>query len=198
MDLPDGYTDVPRGKIAAIQTFLEMRSKPELRADPPGVVAKLRHVSNFASEWYLRLYHRIGDPYLWFARLTMSREQLESVITDPRNQVYALECGGSDEGLLELDFRLSGECEIGYFGVSQRLVGTGAGRWLMNRALELAWSQPIARLWVHTCTLDHPAALGFYLRSGFTAYARKVEIGDDPRLRGLIARGAAPHVPIIE
>jgi hypothetical protein len=51
---------------------------------------------------------------------------------------------------------------------------------------------------VHTCTLDHPDALAFYLRSGFHAYARRVEVADDPRLTGLIPRAVAAHVPIIE
>jgi hypothetical protein len=51
---------------------------------------------------------------------------------------------------------------------------------------------------VHTCTLDHPNALGFYLRSGFTPYARSVEIADDPRLHGVLPRSAAPHVPVME
>jgi hypothetical protein len=68
----------------------------------------------------------------------------------------------------------------------------------MNRAIERAWSKPISRLWVHTCTLDHPDALAFYLRSGFRAYARRVEVADDPRLLNLAPRTVAAHIPIIE
>ena len=84
------------------------------------------------------------------------------------------------------------------FGVTAKLVGSGAGRWLMNRALELAWSRPIARLWLHTCTYDHPAAVAFYQRSGFRAFLRQIEVEDDPRLDGTAPRDAARHVPIIE
>jgi hypothetical protein len=68
----------------------------------------------------------------------------------------------------------------------------------MNRAIERAWARPIHRFWVHTCTLDHPGALGFYIRSGFKPYARRVEVADDPRLVGLAPRTSAPHIPIIE
>jgi GNAT superfamily N-acetyltransferase len=93
---------------------------------------------------------------------------------------------GRDEGLLELDFREAGTCELAFFGVTQAIQGSGAGRFLMNRAIEYAWRRPISRLWVHTCTLDHPDALAFYLRSGFRAYARRVELADDPRLTGLL------------
>jgi hypothetical protein len=70
-----------------------------------------------------------------------------------------------------------------------------AGRWLMNRALEFSWSRPIARVWVHTCTFDHPAALAFYQRSGFRAFRRQIEVADDPRLDGTAPRDVARHVP---
>ena len=86
--------------------------------------------------------------------------ELAAIIHSPLVEVYALEHEGRDEGLLELDFREAGQCELGFFGVTAKLVGTGAGRWLMNRALEFAWSRPISRVWLHTCTFDHPASAG--------------------------------------
>lgn len=197
LDLPDGYIDLPPGKIAAIQTFLEMRERPTLRPLTPPPATALRHVSSPDADWYLALFHKIGDEYLWFSRLVMSRDELHAIINDPLEEIYAVEHGGSDEGLLELDFRTPGECEIAYLGLTEKLVGAGIGRWLMNRAIELAWAKPIDRFWVHTCNLDHPNALEFYRRSGFTPYARKIEIGDDPRLSGLVRREAAPRIPIL-
>ena len=89
-------------------------------------------------------------------------------------------------------------CELSYFGLTAKVTGTGAGRWLMNRAIELAWSRPIERFWVHTCTYDHPGALSFYMRSGFRPFRREIEICDDPRLSGVLPRTASPHIPIIE
>ena len=68
---------------------------------------------------------------------------------------------------------------------------------MMNRALEKAWARPIGRFWVHTCTLDHPAALAFYQRSGFTVFKRGVEVDDDPRLTGKLRRDSVEHHPII-
>jgi hypothetical protein len=50
---------------------------------------------------------------------------------------------------------------------------------------------------VHTCTLDHPAALGFYIRSGFRPFKRQLELSTDPRLDGTLPPDAAPGVPII-
>ena len=78
------------------------------------------------------------------------------------------------------------------------LIGTGAARFLMNHALQIAWSRPIRRFWVHTCTFDHPSAVAFYQRSGFAPFRRQIEIADDPRLAGTHPRSAGRHVPIVE
>lgn len=120
------------------------------------------------------------------------------ILGDAGVEVYALEVDGRDEGLLELDFRRAGACELAFFGLTSALVGQGAGRWLMNRAIECAWTRPLERFWVHTCSLDSPGALDFYRRSGFTAYAVKVDLYDDPRLTGVLPREAARQVPLIE
>ena len=92
--------------------------------------------------------------------------------------------GPDTVGLLELDFRQDGACELTFFGVVPEAIGIGAGRFLMNRAIERAWGRAprIGRFWVHTCTNDHPDALAFYIRSGFVPYARGVECYPDPRI----------------
>ena len=197
MILPDGYSDVPAGKIAAVVTHLEMTARPALRPDPPGAWT-LRRVETPALDWFRDLYRRVGEEWLWFSRLQMTDAELAAIIHSPLVEVYALVQDGRDEGLLELDFREAGHCELVFFGVTAKLIGSGAGRWLMNRALELMWSRPVARVWVHTCTLDHPAAVAFYQRSGFRPFRRQVEIEDDPRLDGTVPRDVARHVPIIE
>ncbi|HUO79856.1 MAG TPA: GNAT family N-acetyltransferase [Steroidobacteraceae bacterium] len=197
MVLPDGYSDVAPGKIAAVVTCLEMRERPATRAEREAPPWQLRRVPRPEAAWYRELYARVGAEWLWFSRLVMPVPELEAIIRHPDVEVYALAAGGRDLGLLELDFRDAGECELAFYGLDRAVLGQGAGRWLMNRALERAWARPIRRLWVHTCTNDHPAALAFYLRSGFCAYARRVEVADDPRLSGLAPRTAAPHIPII-
>jgi GNAT superfamily N-acetyltransferase len=198
MMLPDGYSDVPPGRLATVVTCLEMLQRPALRTERADAGWQLRHMLRPDATWYRELFARIGAEWLWFSRLAMPVPALEAIIRDPAVEVYSLVAGGRDEGLLELDFRTAGECELAFYGLGAPLLGTGAGRWLMNRAIEHAWGRPIRRFWVHTCTLDHPGALAFYLRSGFRAYARQVEIAPDPRLAGLVPRTAAARIPIIE
>ena len=197
MTLPDGYSDVAAGKIAAVVTHLEMTERLVLPPDPPGAWT-LRKVDNPGLDWFRDLYRRVGEEWLWFSRLQMTDAELAAVIQSPPVEVHALAQDGHDEGLLELDFRQSGQCELSFFGVTAKLIGSGAGRWLMNRALELSWSRPITRVWVHTCTFDHPMALTFYQRSGFRPFRRQVEVADDPRLDGTAPRDVAKHVPVIE
>ncbi|MGH6643257.1 MAG: GNAT family N-acetyltransferase [Bradyrhizobium sp.] len=197
MILPDGTHDVPARKIATVVTHLEMTELPALPSDPRGAWT-IRRVETPALDWYRELFRRVGEEWLWISRTRMPDAKLAGIVHSPLVEVYALHHEGCDEGLLELDFREAGQCEIAFFGITTKLIGSGAGRWLMNRALELAWSRPIARLWLHTCTHDHPGAVAFYQRSGFRAFLRQIEIEDDPRLDGTAPRDAAGHVPIIE
>jgi GNAT superfamily N-acetyltransferase len=174
-----------------------MRAKPQLRSSPRDPGWKIERLAVPDLIRYRNAFHRVGDEYLWTLRLLMTDEELTAYLTDPQIEVRFLVTADGDEGILELDFRVEQECEVALFGVAASLQGTGAGRWLMNQALEIAWSRPIARFWLHTCTLDHPKALAFYRRTGLTPYARKVEVFDDPRYLGVTRVDAAPAVPIL-
>jgi GNAT superfamily N-acetyltransferase len=196
MTLSNGYFDVPDGKIAAVVTHLEMLQRPALPPDPAGPWA-LRRVEHPDVSWYRDLYRRVGEQWLWFSRARMSDAELAAVIQAPGVEIHALVHDGRDEGLLELDFRQRGQCELVFFGVTANLIGTGAARFLMGSALARAWSEPVSRVWLHTCTFDHPAALGFYQRAGFRPFRRQIEIADDPRLDGTAPRAVGRHVPII-
>ncbi len=189
----DGYTDLPPGKLANLVTYLEMRTpplrqnidRPDLRIAPLGP-----HL-----DAYRTLFRRVGERWLWNGRLRLDVAALTRALGHEELVVLAL-CRGDDQiGLLELDFATAGECELVYFGVVPEAIGSGAGRFLMNEAISRAFARPIERLFVHTCTFDHPGAVDFYKRSGFTPYKLAIEIHDDPRLTGALPREAAPHVP---
>ncbi len=174
-----------------------MSDRPALRPDPPTPPWQLHHDARVDPARFRDVYRRIGEDLMWSSRSALSDAALGAIIHDPAVEVRTLRADGIKEGLLELDFRHPGVCELSFFGVTPGLVGTGAGRWLMNRALELVWSRPIRRFWVHTCTHDHPAALAFYMRSGFRPFRRHIHIEDDPRLAGVLPRAAAPQIPLI-
>ena len=197
MDIPDGYGDIPSGKTASVVTHLQMFQSPPARAERSEAVWTLRKVDPTAVERYRTLFTRIGENWLWSSRLEMNADEIQALLGDPLYDAYVFETEGQDEGLTELDFRTEGECELSFFGLTPAMVGLGVGRWMMNRTLELAWARPIYRLWVHTCSLDHPGALDFYIRSGFVPFRRQIEVVDDPRITGLLPTTAAPHVPLL-
>ncbi|SFD89176.1 hypothetical protein SAMN04488523_103258 [Sulfitobacter brevis] len=195
--LADGFHKVPLGKVATVVTHLEMQAAAPLRpvALPDGL--ELRQVTPDL-DWYRDIFTRVGgQDWLWFGRLAMADEKLQAILDDPKVTFHTLSRGGRDEALLELDFRTQGECELAYFGLTSALIGSGAGRYLMNEAISMAWAQPISSFHVHTCTFDSPQAVDFYKRSGFTPYQQEIEIADDPRQIGLLPENAAPHVPLL-
>ena len=193
----DGYTDLPPGKLANVVTYLEMRTPPERLGAPKMSEYTIRQVESPDLQWYRGLYREIGEPWLWFSRLRMSDEELGSVLHDPAVDVYALSHRGADRGLLEFDRRSFPDIELSFFGVTTELIGKGAGRALLEHCLPLEWKHKPRRIWLHTCTADHPGALGFYRTFGFVPFKRAIEIADDPRVTGEIPGTAAPHVPII-
>lgn len=195
--LPAGYHPLPRGHLANVVTCLEMTAKPALRPAPEQGFA-LERMGAADTGRFRALFRAIGQDIMWFSRLMLAEGELAAIIGDDKVQCFALVREGQDVGLLELDFREEGQCELSFFGVVPSAVGGGAGRYLMNEALTRAWAQPIRRMWVHTCNHDHPSALGFYQRSGFRPYAVMVEVHPDPRLTGCVPRHASPQVPLIE
>ena len=183
------------GQLAAVVTYLEM-SKPPTDPVPAGTL-RLSRVARPELESYRALFRKVGGPWLWLSRLAMPDAELEAIITDSRVELFEVAAVEAVVGMLELDFRIDGECEIAFVGLVPELAGQGHGRWLLAEAVHRAWRDEIARVHVHTCTLDHPAALAAYRRAGFTAWKRAIERFTDPRLAGILPSDAAPQVPLL-
>lgn len=198
----NGYTSLPPGKIAAVVTYLEMSSRPRLKTVPRRDDWSLERIRSDLPR-YRALFRRVGEPWLWFSRAVMPEAALAAILADPDVEALILRDSSGDIGLLELDFRDVGLCKLQFFGVVPEAVGIGAGRHLITEGIRRAFrrrgkAKPVARFVLHTCSLDHPAALPFYLRAGFKAVRRAIEVADDPRLTGHLAPTAAPHIPVIE
>jgi GNAT superfamily N-acetyltransferase len=121
---------------------------------------------------------------------------LASIIQHPKVELYAVLDDGGEVGMLELDFREPHECELAFIGLVPQLSGIGHGRWLLAEAVQRAWREDVRRVHVHTCSLDHPAALSAYRRAGFVPFKRAIERFPDPRLLGVLPRDCAPQIPL--
>jgi GNAT superfamily N-acetyltransferase len=192
-----GLIPVADDQLATVVTTLEMTQRPPLRPMPSSPFRLVRWTQPTAGA-YRTLFERVGGPWLWFSRLAMDDAALLATIHDPGIEVYAvIDPTGIQLGMLELDFRHDDACELSYFGLVPELTGSGYGRWLMAEAMSRAWRPGITRVWVHTCTLDHPSALNFYRAQGFVAVKRTIETFADPRVAGLLPEALAPHVPML-
>ncbi len=190
---------VPPRHLAVTVTSLEMRDRPDRPLSvPAGRDVMILRAHRPTVAFYRFLYNTVGEDWLWGDRRRLSDAALDAILADPKVRVHVLYSAGTPCGYFELDLRQPGDVELAYFGLMPGFIGGGLGRHLMEQALEQAWSHDPHRVWVHTCTFDHPAALGFYQAAGFVPFDTRHEVVVDPRREGLIPLDKAPHVPLAE
>lgn len=173
-------------------TYLEMLQRPRrTRHAPAGerTLALLR-AEHPPLHFYRYLYETVGAPWLWYERRQLGDEALSAIVHDPSVEVCVLYVDGSPAGFAELDARALPEIELAYCGLVPDFIGKGLGLYLIDCAVERAWAREPepSRLWVHTCTLDHPRALLAYQHAGFQPYREETETIADPRSTGAMDR----------
>ncbi len=191
----NGYVQLPPGKLANAVTWLEIAApRPEGLPSKDGL--KLRRLGPRDAGAFRALYRAVGCDWLWAGLLARGEAEIALRLARPEVISFAADAGGEAVGMLDIE--ISGEgAEVVYFGFVPAWTGKGHGAWLMDEAKRLAQAAGQRRLWLHTCTFDHPGAVAFYRRQGFSIYAVGYEVMDDPRLAGLLPRDAAPHVPLL-
>ena len=174
--------------ISSTVTYLEMMARPTL---PPAALSSRRAVALLRAHqpsiaYYRFLYKSIGESWMWYVRLKLNDEALAAIVQDEKVEVYVLYVDGVPAGFAELDRRQGPDIELAYLGLMPEFVGGGLGAYLLSTAIDIAWSYEPRRLWVHTCTQDHPRALALYQRFGFKPYKQESTTFPDPRLGGLL------------
>jgi GNAT superfamily N-acetyltransferase len=113
----------------------------------------------------------------WNDKRVWTDEQWEEYGLAPELRTFGAYYDDSLAGYYELRRDDQGGVEIAYFGLLPEFIGRGFGGALLTSAIEEAWrmSLAITRVWVHTCTLDHPRALANYQACGMATYKTEVE-----------------------
>jgi GNAT superfamily N-acetyltransferase len=164
----------PRAVVEVITTYLEMRARPTGPVPPAPPAVEVVRVHHPSAYFYRYLYDTVGAPWHWYDRRRLPMAELARVIGNNRIEVHVLWQSGEPVGYAELDRSVAGEVELAYFGLVPWAIGRGLGRWLLAWAIDRAWQAPDAtRLWVHTCTLDHPVARRTYEAAGFVRYGEE-------------------------
>jgi len=161
-------------RIPTVVTFLEMLQRPPALPppQPKGKVAFLK-AETPPVPFYRYLYDQVGNKYKWVDRKKMSDAAVAEILGDPKVELFVLYVEGCPAGMAELDFRVEGLGQLAYFGLVPDYVGRRLGYFFLYHSTLVAWSRPISKYIVNTCTLDHPRALPLYQRMGFVPYARE-------------------------
>lgn len=151
--------------------YLEMNDPGELRAkdnhDPNFLVVECEIKQFQVSKFF---YGFVGGSWEWVDRLEWSDERWRDYAESADLRTWIAYKRGSPAGYYELQKQPGNEVEIVYFGLADRFLGQGHGGYLLSHAVRLAWNWSAKRVWVHTCTLDHPGALANYRARGFEVY----------------------------
>jgi GNAT superfamily N-acetyltransferase len=154
--------------------YLEMLRPPEHPATPPTDRVEIVRFRRPPVPFYRFLYDSVGRDWNWVDRKLLSDDQLRALIHDDRMEIYVLYLGGMPAGFCELDRRTEDQVELAYFGLMPGFLGKGLGRYFLHWIVHRAWSYEPGRVWLHTCALDHPAALPVYREAGFVVFDEKV------------------------
>ena len=120
------------------------------------------------------LYKFIGKPWYWVDKLQWSDRQWKQYAENDKLRTWVAYKFGSLAGYYELQFQGDRHVEIAYFGLAKRFIGKGYGSVLLSHAIQSAWDWGAKRVWVHTCTLDHPNAVHNYQARGLKIYKEEV------------------------
>ena len=163
-------------------TYLEMKAPPDRPTPPaPAVAYRIEHLARPSVPFYRYLYNVVGEPWLWHERRKVSDAALAGILNDPSLWLQVIYADGEPAGYAELTAASRPDIELAYFGIVPKFIGKGLGPTLLHAAVDAAWRREPRRLWVHTCSLDHPKAMRCYELAGFLPYDRVVRRIRDPR-----------------
>ena len=156
-----------------ITYYLEMHSIDELneKQESNGLSVIEAEIKNYRFNRYL--YQLVGEPWQWSDKSSFSDDKWKAYAQRRELQTWVGYYKGSIAGYYELELGVPGDVEIVYFGLAPYFIGKGFGGYFLSCAIKTAWATSgVKRVWVHTSTLDHPAALQNYKARGFKLYQK--------------------------
>lgn len=158
-----------------ITYYLEMLHPHALRpSQQQPVGCELKRVEIPCPELNRFFYTAVGGDWYWLDRLPWTYEQWLAWLSRPEVETWMALVSGTPAGYFELEAQPGPHMEIAYFGLLPQFIGRGIGGWLLTAATQRAWQLEVVRVWLHTCSLDHPYALKHYQQRGFRIYKQEV------------------------
>ena len=156
--------------------------------DPSALRSKSNPIQGLVIEQVLQpspefnrfLYTAVGGDWYWTDKLPWTYQQWQEWVDRPEFQTWVAYVSGSPAGYFELEGQSGGNVEITSFGLLPAYIGRGLGGYLLTVAIEKAWRMDASRVWLHTCSLDHPGALANYCARGFVVFREETSSEDLP------------------
>ncbi|MCS7068861.1 MAG: GNAT family N-acetyltransferase [Meiothermus sp.] len=161
--------------------YLEMRDPSELRpkrVQMEGFLVMKAEIP--CAELQHFLYRSVGGKWYWYEKAHWSYRQWWEYAQNPHLHTWVAYLRGTPAGYFQLEVQPEGNVQIAYFGLLEQFGGMGLGGHLLTCALEEAWRLGARRVWVHTCSLDHPAALANYQARGMQLYHTETALTEIP------------------
>jgi GNAT superfamily N-acetyltransferase len=165
--------------VQVTRTYLEMTSPAQLRpVDVPKPQPRIERIGDCPISFFRFLYAEVGRAFHWRDRLSWSNDKIRRHLDTPGVSLWLLSWEAAPAGYFELKRHDDDSMEIAYFGLLPEYFGRGWGKYLLSEAVRCAWSFAPIKVWLHTCTLDHPAALPNYLQRGFEPVRQETYLTD--------------------
>lgn len=159
---------------SVVRTYLEMHDASRLTARKVNDdTVQVHRLEVCHPHLWRNLYRAVGEQYNWNEKTDWTDEQIAAYLAEPGVSVWVLTVSGEVGGFFQLREHDPETTEIEYFGLLPDYTGRRLGAHLITEAAERAWATGARRIWLHTNTQDHPAALPNYLKAGFTVWRQE-------------------------
>ena len=160
--------------IPVERNFLELRDIRKLRFNSSKENKFL--IKKIKPDFQLNkfFYKQVGKKHRWIDRLSWTDEKWINFISNKNLETYVISESEDLIGFFELLFNPNlNETEISYFGLLEEYIGKGIGGYALSEAIKKSFEKNIKRVWLHTCTLDHPNALKNYIARGMKVFRKE-------------------------
>ena len=160
--------------IPVQRNFLELKDLKNLKTN--SINEKIYLVKKIKPDFQLNkfLYKQVGKKHRWIDRLSWSDGKWINYISNKNLETYIISESEELAGFFELLYNPElKETEISYFGLLEEFIGKGIGGYALSVAIKKSFEKNIRRVWLHTCTLDHPNALKNYIARGMTVFKKE-------------------------
>ena len=160
--------------IPVQRNFLELKDLKNLKTN--SINEKKYLVKKIKPDFQLNkfFYKQVGKKHRWIDRLSWTDGKWINYISNKNLETYIISESDELVGFFELLYNPElKETEISYFGLLEEFIGKGIGGYALSVAIKKSFEKNIRRVWLHTCTLDHPNALKNYIARGMTVFRKE-------------------------